>query len=1084
MAVKEETNLTKDNTNNLYNAADLFMLRTPVLPLSTYLELVSDNDLNPEQNYYAWFLKLKKMIMDNSTAREALLVSSPSLYNSLISFEDVNNKKKLRHLVNGLAKYMIRMSTRSTPFGLCSSVSVGSFEDTAKLPPVKSEDYYKRARPDMEWLLKIISEIEMKDDVIDSLEVCSNQAISRNGTRLKIPFSTHIDKSLKDGGSFTNQPTIQGSEVVDKVLEMAKEHIKVENLLNFLKEEYPDVELSTIRGFLKELIRQEFLISNLRPILMDPHPFKLLLNNLERIDVSQQITTKLNDIYRRITQYNNSSIGSGEIELNNIEKEMKKITVTKNVLQVDLMRKAPHLSLNENVKKDIEKVAEILWKMSPPRTRLKHIEHYYNDFIEKYGIYQEVPLLTLLDATNGLGYPATYTHPNSNRLLLDNSSQISQGKTNKLTELLTETLLKNELEISLTEEDCKKIIESYGENSMIPMEKAADSMELYFQLMSESAEKINKGDYKLVVGANPGSHSAANTFGRFIDLFGKDTEERIKEIRWKEQNLKQNAVMAELVYQPPSGRSANLVMSKNYRDYEIPIGTNSSKSKEFTILLSDLVVGATYDSLYLKSKRLNKMVLPVTSHMYSEFSAPNICRFLLEISTEGIKPWTPFNWVPIDGSPILPRVSFKNIILFPAEWRLNRYIFGKSKLNSKDFYNEISIWRDKWKVPRYVYLTNMDNRILLDLEDEMHLEILLHDFNRLKGEKSLKLVETCMPSSNNSSLNMKEIGPYITEFVFPLVKNEEYINSSYKNKQIIQRKSNNQFIKNEERLKMLGSDWIYLKLYGVNPRLEEFLKVGFLDILYKGKKEGWIKHGFFMRYRDPEDHIRLRLHGKSENLIKYGIENIYHWATKLQKEGIISHIEFGTYDPEVERYGGPDLISTAEELFSIDSEMVAQFLSLKRFNNYGVSEEIFGVVSVVNILSSFFPEFKDQLDWLNRSVDYKKFKEEYKEFKDIYSLYTNNEDDWRALRSDESGSIIYNLLEIRKDTLNKYATKVHEFNKLGTLYNSLDDIIGSIIHLHLNRLIGLDREKEEMIITIARHSLYNLRYIKERVLIK
>lgn len=39
--------------------------------------------------------------------------------------------------------------------------------------------------------------------------------------------------------------------------------------------------------------------------------------------------------------------------------------------------------------------------------------------------------------------------------------------------------------------------------------------------------------------------------------------------------------------------------------------------------------------------------------------------------------------------------------------------------------------------------------------------------------------------------------------------------------------------------------------------------------------------------------------------------------------------------------------------------------------------------------------------------------------------------------------------------------------------------IGSVIHLHCNRLFGTDREMENKILTLCRHSLYAQRYQKK-----
>ena len=53
--------------------------------------------------------------------REALAIASPTLYQALI------NHKEDKQIHSSLLKYFSRMTSRSTPYGLFSFVSLGSF---------------------------------------------------------------------------------------------------------------------------------------------------------------------------------------------------------------------------------------------------------------------------------------------------------------------------------------------------------------------------------------------------------------------------------------------------------------------------------------------------------------------------------------------------------------------------------------------------------------------------------------------------------------------------------------------------------------------------------------------------------------------------------------------------------------------------------------------------------------------------------------------------------------------------------------------------------------------------------------------
>ena len=64
-----------------------------------------------------------------------------------------------------------------------------------------------------------------------------------------------------------------------------------------------------------------------------------------------------------------------------------------------------------------------------------------------------------------------------------------------------------------------------------------------------------------------------------------------------------------------------------------------------------------------------------------------------------------------------------------------------------------------------------------------------------------------------------------------------------------------------------GSDWLYVKLYGPAAGEDALLTGPVRDLAGRcsttGDADGW----FFLRYADPEPHLRLRLHGEPDRLL-------------------------------------------------------------------------------------------------------------------------------------------------------------------------------------------------------------------------
>jgi lantibiotic biosynthesis protein len=86
--------------------------------------------------------------------------------------------------------------------------------------------------------------------------------------------------------------------------------------------------------------------------------------------------------------------------------------------------------------------------------------------------------------------------------------------------------------------------------------------------------------------------------------------------------------------------------------------------------------------------------------------------------------------------------------------------------------------------------------------------------------------------------------------------------------------------------------------------------------LASGAADAW----FFIRYADPDWHLRLRLHGEPGRLHAEVLPSLEAAAAPLLEAGQLWRMQLDTYEREVERYGGDRGVELAEQVFAADSE--------------------------------------------------------------------------------------------------------------------------------------------------------------------
>ena len=125
-----------------------------------------------------------------------------------------------------------------------------------------------------------------------------------------------------------------------------------------------------------------------------------------------------------------------------------------------------------------------------------------------------------------------------------------------------------------------------------------------------------------------------------------------------------------------------------------------------------------------------------------------------------------------------------------------------------------------------------------------------------------------------------------------------------------------------------SSEWVYAKLYTGTATADDLLQgpVQHLVRQFADHIDGW----FFLRYGDPDFHLRLRFRVPETGPRQALQQQLGQMASHLMAEGHLWDLQLATYRPEVERYGGAEALPLCEDIFRIDSDAVLELLPWTR----------------------------------------------------------------------------------------------------------------------------------------------------------
>jgi thiopeptide-type bacteriocin biosynthesis protein len=932
----------KAGLDSPFRPSGFFALRTPLLPFQAFLDwsaglaapaAAEQKDRLAREGATldtavaedrATLRRRLAELLDDPVVREAVFVASPDLSEAIEVWRREPASLKGQRAEEALVRYLSRMASRCTPFGLFAGCSVGRIGEANRLELGERGSYRRHARLDMDYLTSLTEALGRKEEVRRQVGLRPNPTLYRLGQRYR-----YAESRPSERGRSHHLVAVTATPYLDAVLGGDGAPQTFGELVGRLAA-MDGVAADDAEAFLHKLLDNQALLPGIAPRLTGPEPTPALVESCRAFAATGEVAERLGGAQARFEAIDAEALGIDPERYLEIARELETLPAEaklSRLFQVDLYKPVAHAELGPEVIESVLRGIEVLYYMAPAQDQNEVFRNFIAEFVKRYET-QEIPLVEALDEEHGIGFSKSQAPGAEPSPLLEDVvfATASPDRTfwglreRALLQMLLDAQARGDQEIELN----PVILRALAGRPRPPLPNAFCAM---LTVAAESEEAFREGKLEVQLDGASGP-SGANLLGRFCHG-DRELTARVEEHVASEEALDPDAVFAEVVHLP-EGRVGNILLRPELRRYTIPLLGSVSEPSEWEIPITDLVVSVRQGRVELRSKRLGKRVHPrlTTAHGYFTDTNLGIYKFLCSLQWQGVSSWSTWSWAPFQSATFLPRVRFGNLILERAQWLLEQNELQElARVEDGARFREAQRLKEKRKLPTRFLLADADNELLVDLDNILSIDAFL----AVVKKRSYCTVKELFPEPGKLAVRGPE-GAFTCEILIPFVRRpaptaEAEAGAAAEPVPLAMAPAAPEPI---ARVFPVGSEWLFAKIYTGTSTADWILRDVIAPLVAGLKAEGLVDRWHFIRYADPDFHLRVRFHGDPQVLLGQVFPRLKAALESQLASREVWRLQLDTYLREVERYGGPAGIELAEEIFQADSELVVGVISRVR----------------------------------------------------------------------------------------------------------------------------------------------------------
>lgn len=746
-----------------FKNSGFFVLRTPLLPAGTFYDLCGPGPADaPDLGLGLAAARehtravLRRLVGD-PVVREALFLASPGLEAEIPSWLAAPLGERGQRIESSLVRYLSRMATRATPFGLCAGTAIGELRGQTDLALAPRARYRRYTRVDNEVLASVLDAINADPEFRRGATYFPNSSAYEVGARLRY-VETQVDPEHR--GRTYSLVAIELDRYVASVLERAREGATAAELVRALRAADRTISLADARGFVDALIENQVLVSPLAVAVTGDEPLADAVVELGRAGAARHAGS-LQVVADQLRKVDAAGIGVPRASYAAIEALVRQLPAGSGDLgrlfQVNLTMPLERQAIGADVVLAVRGAAASLCRIAAAPT--SPVFEKMRQRLERRHGGRPVPLTAFLDPETGVGADANAwasdTSPLLDGLELRRPEPRAELPTSRrdlhLLGRLRRVWRDGEHEVALDDDDLAAL-------EVKDKPDLSSSMSASFRLGRSPA-----GGLQVLLDGVAGP-PGVRLFGRFCHGDPRLTE-HVREHLRAEEATRPQAVFAEIVHLP-EGRLGNIACRPVLRDFEIVYLGKSGAPVDRRIPITDLWVHAEEGRIVLTSKRLGREVVPrLTNAHASGFNTVGAYSFLTALAYQSSLSWLGWRWGGLAGAVHLPRVRIGDVIVAREEWNISAAELRTAGAGPEpERWRRVQSLRQRYAMARWVTLTDADHELPLDLESPHGVDMLV----TASGEPAVRLLEL-WPVRGAEPLDGPE-GAHVVEVVMPLVR--------------------------------------------------------------------------------------------------------------------------------------------------------------------------------------------------------------------------------------------------------------------------------------------------------------------------